>query len=593
MLDDVFLTVKQAGRPVSGEIMSALESAVVEQSLTLPDMFTITFLDEMRMLLDGGQAFKIGNEIEVQIGSKAVPAETVINGEITAVEAEHDGTGMYTIVRGYDKSHRLQRGRKVRTFLNQSYSDVVGKILGESAVPKGTIDATGVVHDLVSQDNVSDWEFIQGLAREVGFFAGTLDGKFAFRVPPDTGPAPAPGDLRSSSNPLQLTLGENLIRFRGVASAVEQVKEVNVRSWDPKEKKAVVGVAAASGAKVAQLDGSVSPVKLAQAFGQSTLTQVDIPDHTQSAAQKSAKGTVNDIASASAEFDGVARGHPKLKAGAAVSVGLVGKPFDGRYVLTTARHRYDAVDGYTTAFTVSGLRDSTLYGLASGGLPAGAPPIQGVVVALVTNNKDPDKLLRVKLKFPWLADDYESDWARLVQLGAGANRGSVVLPEVNDEVLVAFDHGDLRRPYVLGGMYNGKDKPHVGPGGEVVAGDGKVKHRTVTSRTHQTLALIDEQGKEGITLVTGDGKQEVALKAGDRKITVTGEGDIEVTAKGSGKMTMDAMGDIKVATKANITIEATGNCKIKATGNLDVEGAVVNVKASGPLTLKGTPIKIN
>ena len=68
-------------------------------------------------------------------------------------------------------------------------------------------------------------------------------------------------------------------------------------------------------------------------------------------------------------------------------------------------------------------------------------------------------LARVKLKFPWLSDDYESEWARVAQLGAGHHRGAVWLPEVNDEVLVAFEHGDTRRPFVVGELYNGVDSP--------------------------------------------------------------------------------------------------------------------------------------
>lgn len=590
-MDDPFVTVKRNGTKLPSELMDVLESAVVEQSLTLPDLFVLTFLDEMRLLVgNGGNQFQIGDEVVIDITARSLTGQTLVSGEVTAVEAEDDGTGVYTVVRGYDKGHRLLRGRRVRNFLNQSYSDVVRKLLSDTGIPVGTIDSVATTHPLVSQDNVNDWEFVQGLAREVGYFAGTMDGKFHFSKPAAAKEGPAVSDLRAQ-DPLQLALGDELLRFRSVVSAVEQIPKVTVRGWDPKTKQAVVGQA--NNATSVQVDNAVEPRKLAQMFAAPDLVKLDVPHTEQSAAEAAAKGLANEVASASTELDGIARGHPKLRAGAAVSIGLVGAPFDGKYILSTARHIFAPREGYTTGFTVTGLRDNSLWGLANGGLPAGAPPIHGVVIGLVTNNKDPDKLLRVKLKFPWLSDDYETDWVRLVQLGAGAERGSVVVPEVNDEVLVAFDHGDLRRPYVLGGVYNGKDKPHTGPGGEVVASDGSINHRTVTSRTHQTVALIDERGKEGLTLVTGDGKQELALKAGDRKITLTSEGDVEVTAKGSGKMTMDATGDIKVVTKANITIEATGNCKVKANGNLDVEGAMVNVKANGPLVLKGNPIKIN
>jgi len=87
--------------------------------------------------------------------------------------------------------------------------------------------------------------------------------------------------------------------------------------------------------------------------------------------------------------------------------------------------------------------------------------LSGVMVAIVTNNKDPDGMGRVKLKLPWLSDDYESDWARIATLMAGPERGVYFLPEVDDEVLIAFEHGDIRRPMVLGCLWNGVDAPPI------------------------------------------------------------------------------------------------------------------------------------
>ena len=86
--------------------------------------------------------------------------------------------------------------------------------------------------------------------------------------------------------------------------------------------------------------------------------------------------------------------------------------------------------------------------------------VYGVVVGIVTNNKDPDNMARVKVRFPWLSDDEESWWARIATVMAGKNRGSYFIPEVDDEVLVAFDHGDMRFPYILGSVWNGRNGTH-------------------------------------------------------------------------------------------------------------------------------------
>ncbi len=94
--------------------------------------------------------------------------------------------------------------------------------------------------------------------------------------------------------------------------------------------------------------------------------------------------------------------------------------------------------------------------------------IYGVVVGVVTNNKDDEGLCRVKVKFPWLVDDDESYWARLVSPMAGKERGIVFLPEVEDEVLVVFEHGDVNRPYILGALWNGEDKPPETSDGKII-----------------------------------------------------------------------------------------------------------------------------
>src|SRR4051794_17163412 len=149
-----------------------------------------------------------------------------------------------------------------------------------------------------------------------------------------------------------------------------------------------------------------------------------------------------------------------------MQVGLLGPPFDGKYVITTSRHGYDADEGYVTWFEVTGRQERStlaLTGGEAGGVPA-RRRIEGVVPAVVDDVNDPDHRCRVRLRFPWLSESYVSDWARVCQVGAGAGRGAVILPEPGDEVLVACADGDLRWPFVLGGLYNDKDKPAVGPG---------------------------------------------------------------------------------------------------------------------------------
>jgi uncharacterized protein involved in type VI secretion and phage assembly len=188
--------------------------------------------------------------------------------------------------------------------------------------------------------------------------------------------------------------------------------------------------------------------------------------------------------------------------------------------------------------------------------------IYGVAVGVVTDNKDPDGLGRVKVQFPWLASDAESAWARMATLMAGNDRGSFYLPEVNDEVLVAFEHGDLRYPYVIGALWNGKDKPPE------TNADGKNNKRLIKSRSGMTILLDDTSGSEKVVIADKDGQNKIVVEMTGKKITITSNGDVEVSAP-QGTLTLSGQ---------TVKIESSGETSIKATGVLNAQGQTVNVK---------------
>lgn len=121
--------------------------------------------------------------------------------------------------------------------------------------------------------------------------------------------------------------------------------------------------------------------------------------------------------------------------------------------------------------------------------------VYGVVVGVVTNLEDPEDLGRVKVRYPWLLEDSESPWARVMTFMAGGNRGGVFRPEVDDEVLVMFEHGDVRFPYVLGSLWNGQDAMPTERGADA---DNNV--RLIKSRSGHQVVLDDTPGAEKVTL---------------------------------------------------------------------------------------------
>lgn len=568
--------VEISGAEIPAEIDSLLTSAYIDRNSNQPDLFVLSFRDPDRLVL-GKTGAQIGSKVKVTAFSTVAPGgDKLLSGEVTALEMQHDGSGTFTVIRGYDESHRLFRGRTTATYQNMTSADIASKVASRAGLQPGQIDATTPVHPYVSQNNLNDWTFLKGLAVDVGYEVLVEDGQLHFRQPSASSAAPAAGDLTQTNDPLQLTMGAHILKLRSVVTSADQVGEIEVRGWDPTQKKAVVGTASA-GTKSATI--GLDPPDLANVFGNGTFYGVGVPYNTQAEVDAAAKAIADQLGSGFAEVEAVARGNSKLRPGAAVSLSLIGRPFDGKYTLTSARHRYDADNGYTTAFTVSGRNQRSLLGLTNGGPggggPASGPPrVAGVVPGIVTDVADPNNLGRIKVKFPWLDDNYTSDWARMLQFGAGSGRGAVFLPEVSDEVLVAFDHGDWRRPYVLGSLHNSVDTPPLGDD-LIDSTSGSVKRRGMISKNAHALLFFDDSSKDGAALMTGDRNLRISLNKGRSTIKISS----------NGKVIIESTDDVTIKSSAGISLEAQNTLSLK--------GASVSISADADVSVSGQPIKLN
>jgi uncharacterized protein involved in type VI secretion and phage assembly len=193
--------------------------------------------------------------------------------------------------------------------------------------------------------------------------------------------------------------------------------------------------------------------------------------------------------------------------------------------------------------------------------------VKGIAVALVTQNKDDEGLCRVKVRYPWHDKPRESYWARLAMPMAGKDRGLVLIPEVGDEVVVAFEREDLRFPYVLGALWNGQDKPPL------ANGDGKNDRRILKSRKRHYL-LFDDGAKGVVELAHENGG--IARFTDDEIVLKDAQGNQIKIENKSGAMTIQANGALTIK-GATITIEATGTLEVKAGATLTIRGALVNI----------------
>lgn len=561
------LTIAVDGTELPETAALQLVSSCVDTHAGLPDAVVLRFRDNARRLL-ADATIRIGSSITVKITTDANAATTLFVGDVVAVEAEFEASGTFTIVRGYDQSHRLYRGRHTAAYMQATASDAATQCARRVGLRPGRIEPSSTVYEHISQRGETDWEFLSALARDIGYRVGVRDGALDF-APPDTADTGPDGD---PEDPLVLRFGADITRLRATITAAEQVGRVEVRGWDVATKQPIVATAepSAAGADTDRL----TPASLAEVFGNRVHIDGDRGVRSQAQADAAAGARSEAIAGGYAEIDASCRGNPVLRAGVVVMFTDLGAPFDGRFVLTSARHRYEPAGGYTTTIGVSAAQDRSLLALTA---DRPGPANGGVVIGQVTDVADPEAQGRVRLAFPQLSADYVSGWARVALQGAGKDRGNLVLPEVGDEVLVVFEQGDGDHPYVLGGLFNGVDTPDKGGVELIDSGSGAVNRRSFVSRRGHRIDLNDRDGRtEGVVLATGDDALRVELDAVNRAVTIRSSGT--VTIRGDSGVAIDGGAGEVTVRGGRVAVNATG---------------AAEVTASGPLTARGTPIKLN
>lgn len=533
------------GSPLPVELYDLLTLVRVEESVQLPDSFTIRFDDPYFVLFDSGR-FAIGTRVEIAFQAEG-DLTTVTVGEVTAMAVEQAPGGRHEMVlTGMDASHRLARGPKSRSFQQMTIADIVSKVADEYGLDSDVV-GTSEVQDYVLQASQTDYAFLAGLGRRIGYDLWVADETLHFAARP--GAAAAPPMLR---------WGDNLHRFKVRLSSSEHCDEITVRGWDPIGKRTLIGRATEGDPGSTAAAGAQVGVQAGRGFGPVRRFAGHFPVTTQTAADALAGSLLLRSSGDELIARGEATGDPLLAAGAQVLVEGMGERLSGEYLLTSVEHVFGGGTPYVTRFVCGGKDPASLTDLiggAAGAVGRGGGGWGGIVVGLVTNSDDGERLGRVRVKFPTLTDDDESTWARISCPGAGPDRGFQCIPEVGDEVLVAFEHGDTCRPVVLGGLWNQQDPP---PDADAVSG-GSVQARTWTSRVGHQVQLRDGPESE-ITLAMGDADSKLVLAmarsslTGQRSLQLHGQ-DVEIRA--STKLTLQAP-----------SIEIIGDSQVKVSGGV-------------------------
>jgi len=531
--------IRVAGQEIDPELAAHVLEVRVEDHLMLPDAFVIRIADPQLKHVDSNP-FEVGAEVEVQLaaadGNRLV---SLLDGQVTSVEPEFGAQGTVIAIRGYDHSHSLNRSRRSDTYQNSTAGDIARKVAGRAGLTPGTIEDEGGVQSFVQQNNETDWDFLWRLAERLGHEVVVLKKELHFRK--------AGGDART---PLTLRWGDSLLAFRPRLTGVQQVEDVVVRGWDSAAKR-VIEATAKPEALLSTI--GVTRDKVVSALSGGTLRVLDRPVTTQDEATALAKSVASKVGNAYLEATGVAKGDPQLRAGTKVTIDGVGTRFGGEYTLSATTHIYRSARGYQTRFIVAGRSPRSIVDLTT---PSSRRSWgNSVVIGTVTQNQDPSGLGRVRVKYG--EHDAEGWWAPVVTPGAGKDKGLLMTPVVGDQVVVAFEHDDVRKPYVLGAIWNGDEKP-----GDLVQTDG-------------TFALQSEK--------------RVVIGAKE-KISITGDEELVITV-GQSKVTLKKNGDIQVEGQ-NVKITSSGTASVESSGSLTVKGSSLTVQATGTVQISGAQITL-
>jgi phage baseplate assembly protein V len=200
----------------------------------------------------------------------------------------------------------------------------------------------------------------------------------------------------------------------------------------------------------------------------------------------------------------------------------------------------------------------------------------GLVEGLVTDNEDPDSMGRVRVKFPTLPEMPESYWARVVTPMAGKQRGWVTLPEIDDEVLVAFMHGDFNNAIVLGALFNGEDTPPY------ANDDGNNDLRVFQSRSGHRVTFDDCDGSERVELITHNEEVKVIWDSSGKTLAVYAGDNIILEAGSTMSMkcsdfVVEASGSVDIQAGSSFTLSASSSATIDGGGTLTLSAGTISI----------------
>ncbi len=527
------------------------------------------------VLLDGDpsqEAFPVsrrpelrpGNEVEVLAGYHS-RNEAIFKGVIVRQRMEANSRGMSQLI--LDCKHpvyTLTQSRHNRCFIEKTDSEVLKALLKGRSV---SVTGTSLRHEKLIQFNASDWDFILSRADANGLLVLVEDSKIVVTAP-----------ALNQKPVLSLTYGANILEMeiQQEDALITEASDVQASSWDPKEQKV--------------LHSSSGGTSRLQHGGDRT--QQELKDWAEAASIKSSLANIRGRVRI--------QGYAKVGPGHLVELNGIGKDLDGTLFVSGVQHQINNGD-WTTDIQIGMALDWYHERYPVAAPPAGGlvPPVAGLQIGVVSQiANDPREEFRVQVKLPFAESQDTTVWARIARLDAGTHRGTLFLPEVDDEVVLGFLSGDPRDAIILGMLHSSQKKAPL----EITE---KNELKGIVSREQLRLVFDDET--KGIELSTPEGNA-VFLSEDEKKISIADQNGnrFEMTADG---ISVEAQGNKIELTSKGLVLKSAADLSLQGTGTTKIEGANIDLSAQGQLkaagnagievsssgiaVLKGSLIKIN
>ncbi|WP_165839994.1 type VI secretion system tip protein VgrG [Motiliproteus coralliicola] len=521
-------------------------------------------------LLDGNR-FETGSTVEILAGP-AGAQELLFSGLVVAQKIRlRESASPQLQISCKHAAIKSTLTRNGRYFEEQSDSDVIQTLLSEYGF-EFDVQFTTVTHKQLVQYDCSDWEFCRQRAKANGQLLLTRGERLSIQAPDPSG------------DPVcNLEFGATLLSADLETDARHQRSDHSALFWNSAEQTLERFQGQNQGQSQAEATpGNSDPARLADSLGApvSLLRQAtELGEESQQWADAQRQFAEHSRVQGTLKSQGIGSVQP----GDRVTLSGLGAAFNGNALVTGVRHELDLASGWRSYFQVGGLDQLNSPTTSQQGRSTPLPPMSGLQFGLVVSNEDPEGEFRVKVRLPLLDNESDGIWARVASIDAGDDRGLMIRPELDDEVIVGFVQDDPRKAVILGMLHS---SAHPAP--EPPSDDNPIK--LLKSRSGLQIRLDDESSE--LTLETPNGNQ-LLLTDTDSGLVLEDENSNKLVLNGDG-IALQSAGDISLSAAGDIKLEASANLELSANANLKADGSAgIDINSSAITTVKGSLVKIN